>query len=502
MDIFSKKSNLKLILLLTGSFIGIATVLYTSHIANKMAKEEQYNARLWAEAIERKARLVRYTKDLFTKLAQDERQKVSIYAKSTEFVLTIDNNELLTFFNDIITSNDDIPAILVDQKGNIIGSRNIEIPVSNKFDDLPEDIRKEFSVYPPIVVNYKISKNYIYYKDSNLFSKLKHTLNDLVETFITEVVVNTASAPVILTDEQQNVIAFGNIDSLRMNNSQEVARTIGSMQNAHDPVVADLGEGVLRYIYYDDSVTLRQLRIFPYVQLAIFAAFLLLSYLAFSSARRAEQNRVWVGMAKETAHQLGTPISSLEGWVEVLREQEGLKNRQDILQELESDIHRLSLVAERFSKIGSVPQLYPENVRDTIEQNLAYMKRRASEKVTMDFACHDRYRFMVNRPLFDWVLENLLKNALDAMEGDGKIHITASEQNGFIALDVTDTGKGIPKSKFKTVFEPGYSTKKRGWGLGLSLTRRIVEDYHGGKIYVKSSEPGKGTTFRVMIPAA
>lgn len=501
MDVYSSKSNLKLILLLLGSFIGIATVLYTSHIANKMAAEEQYKARLWAEAIERKARLVRYTKDLFAKLAEDERKKVSIYAKSTEFVLTIENNDLLTFFNDIITSNDDIPAILVDGEGNIIGSRNIEIPASKKFSDLPAAMRREFSVYPPIVVNYKISRNYIYYKDSNLFAKLKLTLNDLVETFITEVVVNTASAPVILTDEKMKVLAFGNIDSAKMKSTQQVVRTLHSMQNSHDPVVADLGEGVLRYIYYDDSTTLRQLRIFPYVQLAIFAAFLLIAYLAFSNARKAEQNLVWVGMAKETAHQLGTPISSLEGWVEVLREQEGMKDQQTILSELEGDIHRLSLVAERFSKIGSVPQLHAENVRDTLEQNINYMKRRASEKVRFSFSCDDHLRFLVNRPLFDWVLENLLKNALDAMDGQGSISIHASSDEWHIIMDVTDTGKGIPKGKFKTIFEPGYSTKKRGWGLGLSLTRRIVEDYHSGKIFVKQSEAGKGTTFRIIIPA-
>ncbi|MBL0308779.1 MAG: HAMP domain-containing histidine kinase [Bacteroidetes bacterium] len=502
MDFYSNKSNLKLILLLIGSFIGISTVLYTSHIANQMATEEQYKARLWAQAIERKARLVRYTKDLFTKLAADERKKLSVYARSTEFMLTIENNDLLTFFIDIINSNDDIPAILVDANGNIIDARNIEIPTSKKFSDLPASIRKEFSLYPPIVVNYKTSKNYIYYKDSNLFAKLKLTLNDLVETFISEVVVNTASAPVILTDEKLNILAFGNIDSAKMKNSVEIKKTLNSMENVHDPVVADLGEGVLRYIYYDDSATLRQLRFFPYVQLAIFATFLLIAYLAFNNARRAEQNLVWVGMAKETAHQLGTPISSLEGWVEVLREQDGMKNKQEILHELEGDIKRLSLVAERFSKIGSVPQLQPESVRETLEENVKYMRRRASGKVTMTFSCDGPCRFLINRPLFDWVLENLLKNALDAMDGEGTISIVTTHENNHIILDITDSGKGIPKSKFNTIFEPGYSTKKRGWGLGLSLTKRIVEEYHSGKIFVKHSEPNKGTTFRIIIPAA
>mgnify|MGYP003342317010 CR=1 FL=1 len=326
MDIYSRKSNLKLVLLMMGVIIGIATVVYTNHLAGKIANEEKYKAKLWAEAIARKARLVRYTKELFTKLAADERRKVNVYAQSTKFLLKVkeEDNEMITFFNEIVTSNTDIPAILTDESGNILGARNITLPKVNNVSQLPTKLRNEFSMYPPILVDYKVSRNYIYYKDSNLFTKLRQTLNDLVETFISEVVVNTASAPVILTDEKMNVLNFGNIDSLRMQNQGEVLKMIKEMQSAHEPIVADLGEGVKRFIYYDDSQALKQLRIFPFVQLGIFAAFLLISYLAFSNARRAEQNLVWVGMAKETAHQLGTPISSLEGWIEYLRDLEGL----------------------------------------------------------------------------------------------------------------------------------------------------------------------------------
>ncbi len=500
MDVYTRKSNLKLILLLTGVFIGIATVVYTNQLANKIAEEEKYKARLWAEAIARKARLVRYTKELFTKLAADERKKVNVYAQSTKFLLKVDDNEMITFFNEIVTSNNDIPAILTDERGNILGARNISLPRVNNFNQLPEQMREDFSIYPPILVDYKVSKNYIYYKDSNLFTKLRQTLNDLIETFISEVVVNTASTPTILTDEKLQVIAYGNIDSVKMKNPDDVLKMIKQMQSAHEPVIADLGEGVKRLIYYDDSQTLKQLRVFPFVQLGIFAAFLLISYLAFSNARKAEQNLVWVGMAKETAHQLGTPISSLEGWVAYLRETEGMKQNQQILSELESDINRLSLVAERFSKIGSVPQLNSENVNETLDRNVNYMRRRASDKVKMSISCNEELRFGINRQLFDWVLENLLKNALDAMDGEGEIEVQATSDSKNILIDVSDTGKGIPKNKFETIFEPGYSTKRRGWGLGLSLTKRIVEEYHNGKIFVKQSEVGKGTTFRVIIP--
>lgn len=502
MDVYSRKSNLKLILLLCGVLIGLSTLVYTNHLANKIADEEKYKARLWAEAIARKARLVRYTKELFTKLAADERRKVNVYAQSTKFVLKVEDNEMLTFFNEIVTSNNDIPAILVDERGNILGARNIEIPQVKTFFELPQKTIAEFSSYPPILVDYKINKNFIYYKDSNLFTKLKQTLSDLVETFISEVVVNTASAPVILTNEKMNVIDYGNIDSVKMNDNATVLKMIKEMQAAHEPIMADLGEGVYRYIYYDDSQTLKQLRIFPFVQLGIFAVFLLISYFAFSNARRAEQNLVWVGMAKETAHQLGTPISSLSGWVELLRDLEGMKGNEKLLDEFDADIQRLTLVADRFSKIGSVPQLTAQSVRETLERNVSYMRNRASEKAQFSIFCEDDLRISINNQLFDWVLENLLKNALDAMDGTGEIDLEVSSDSNSVHIDITDTGKGIPKNKFETIFEPGYSTKRRGWGLGLSLTKRIVEEYHNGKILVRSSEMGKGTTFRISLPKA
>lgn len=501
MDIYTRKSNLKLILLITGVVIGIATVWYTNQLAAKISKEEKYKVRLWAEAIGRKAKLVRYTKELFTKLAAEERKKVSVYAQSTKFILTLEDNDLLTFFNDIITSNNDIPAILTDGGGHILGARNIEIPAGAKtFNELPPDILHDFSMYQPIIVDYKFSENYIYYKDSNLFTKLKQTLNDLVETFISEVVVNTASAPVILTDEKLNMIAYGNIDSADVADKDKLLKMLKAMQSVHEPISADLGEGVKRFIYYDDSTTLKQLRIFPYVQLGIFAAFLLISYFAFSNARRAEQNLVWVGMAKETAHQLGTPISSLSGWVEVLRELDGMKGSEKLLDEFDSDIQRLTLVADRFSKIGSVPQLHKENAYATAGRNVDYMRRRASSKVVMEVTGGKDDFLSINNQLFDWVLENLLKNALDAMDGEGRIKVDITSDGSHVHIDVSDSGKGIPKNKFETIFEPGYSTKRRGWGLGLSLTKRIVEEYHKGKIFVKNSELGKGTTFRISLP--
>ncbi len=256
-------------------------------------------------------------------------------------------------------------------------------------------------------------------------------------------------------------------------------------------------------IYMNESTTLTQLRYFPYVQLSLIAAFMFIGYLGINAARRSEQNRVWVGMAKETAHQLGTPISAILGWLEHLK----MTHSEDevvseIVGEMGKDVYRLELVANRFSKIGATPELEVINVYDKLEEMRAYMAKRAPRRVTFDFPPADAGTDLVaiNPLLFDWVIENLLRNALDAMEGKGKISAEVYTDAQFVYIDVSDTGKGIPAGKFSTVFQPGYTTKQRGWGLGLSLTKRIIKDYHNGRIFVKRSEEGVGTTFCIALP--
>lgn len=257
------------------------------------------------------------------------------------------------------------------------------------------------------------------------------------------------------------------------------------------------------FVYYKESRVLRQLRYFPLIQLILIVAFIGFGYMSFSSARRAEQNRVWVGMAKETAHQLGTPISAIIAWIEhlklIINENE---EAQEVLEELRKDVERLELVADRFSKIGSTPVLQPVNIYEELDQCRAYMQVRAPRKVAFHFpeATHVPLYANLNPHLFDWVVENLLRNAIDAMDGKGSIGAEVHEDGDAIIIDISDTGKGIPSGKFRTVFEPGYTTKKRGWGLGLSLAKRIIEEYHSGKIFVKRSEEGKGTTFTIRLP--
>ncbi len=271
-----------------------------------------------------------------------------------------------------------------------------------------------------------------------------------------------------------------------------------------DSVDASIPPDIYKKVYFSRSKLLARLWWYPLVQLMLISAFILLGYIGFSAARRSEQNLVWLGMAKETAHQLGTPITAILGWVETLKAiNEDRPDQMEMLDELRRDVTRLELVADRFSKIGAIPELRPINLYEQLEECRNYMQRRAPRKVVFDFpdpTTHEALMVGLNGPLFDWVVENLLRNAIDAMEdGVGKISATVYEAGGYACIDITDTGKGIPPGKIKTVFKPGYSTKTRGWGLGLSLARRIIEQYHRGRIFVKHSEIGKGTTFTIKL---
>ena len=269
------------------------------------------------------------------------------------------------------------------------------------------------------------------------------------------------------------------------------------MRTQNEPIAITINNQATNYIFYKDSKLLQQLKYYPYFQLLIISLFLLISYYLFSTSRKVEQNQVWVGMAKETAHQLGTPLSSLMAWVEYLK----LKNiDENTINELSKDITRLEVITERFSKIGSVPKLELESLNEVINNTLGYIKVRISKKVNITFTSQNNTEILakLNPPLFSWVLENLIKNAVDAMKGEGDIAIYIIDQTQFVYIDITDTGTGIPRAKQKTIFEPGYTTKQRGWGLGLSLVKRIIENYHSGKIFVKQSD-ANGTTFRIVL---
>ena len=317
-------------------------------------------------------------------------------------------------------------------------------------------------------------------------------------SFALSVLTNNTTVPVILTDGNNQVISTRNLDSLLSEDASYLKKELQIMKEQHEPITISFASNQKNYIYYKDSYILTQLRLYPYFQLLVIALFLIVSYLAFSSSRNAEQNQVWVGMAKETAHQLGTPLSSLMAWLEYLKSQE---YPEEHISEIEKDISRLNTITERFSKIGSAPALKKENLTEVLQNSINYIKTRSSSRIIFTLTNKQNYNVEapLNVALFEWVLENIFKNAIDAMGGEGSINVLITDQQQFAYIDITDSGKGISKSKYKTVFKPGYTSKSRGWGLGLSLSKRIVEEYHAGEIFVKSSEQNKGTTFRIVL---
>ena len=314
---------------------------------------------------------------------------------------------------------------------------------------------------------------------------------------ILQIIPGNTAIPVMLCNDRDSVMKYKNIELPEKNVDEFLRKKVQELKKKKDPIVIDMEDGTYQYLYYDDSIILKRLLVYPYAQLTVMAVFILTAFLALASTKKAEQNKVWVGLSKETAHQLGTPISSLIAWLEYLK----LKDVDpSLLAEMEKDVKRLEMIAERFSKIGSTPEPVPVNICESVRSALDYMETRISSKVKITVEAPDKpVMVLMNQALFAWVIENLCKNAVDAMEGQGSITFHIEEKGSKVRIDVTDTGKGILKSKFKTVFNPGYTTKKRGWGLGLSLVKRIIESYHGGKIYVKSSEIGKGTTFRIEL---
>lgn len=313
------------------------------------------------------------------------------------------------------------------------------------------------------------------------------------------IIEGNKTIPVLLCDENDNIIEMNNIN-LPENNQEEFMRSkLKEIKLKNTPITLEFDDGTTQYLYYDDSVMLKRLNVFPFVQLAVVFIFILISFLALSSTQKAEQNKVWVGLSKETAHQLGTPISSLVAWVEYLK----LKDVDpSLLNEMTKDVKRLEMVADRFSKIGSNPNPEPVDIVQSIYNSLDYLRTRISTKVSIhtEGLPGEPVFVKMNESLFSWVIENLVKNAVDAMSGQGEITVGMEVNRKQVRIDISDTGKGIPKSKFKAVFTPGYTTKTRGWGLGLSLVKRIIESYNSGKIYVKASEIGRGTTFRIELP--
>lgn len=373
---------------------------------------------------------------LVKELGKQERERMDIWAKATQRLAKANLDSDFEFMLDIIAANNSIPVMIFDKDRNISEFRNFKLP--DKGD-------KDVMVY------------------SDLSPKNREYLSKRLNK------------------------ALGKQSAERM------------AQNSDHFIKVEIAEGFNQYIYYEDSALLKSLSLYPYIQMTFTIILAVVLYLALVYTKRAEQNRLWVGLSKETAHQLGTPISSLMAWSEYLQ---SIGLDKEVTDEIDKDVKRLSTIADRFGKIGSLPEMQLEYINEIVGNSQEYMKNRVSGRVSINMhLSEDDHGVKLSRPLIEWVMENLTKNAVDAMQGDGRIDITTGAEGKNVWIEVKDTGKGIARKNFKTVFNPGYTTKKRGWGLGLTLVKRIIEEYHGGRIYVKESELGRGTTFRIELPA-
>ncbi len=497
------KGQWKLLLALSASMIVLASLWYTNILVNQIAREERNKIKLWTEAIEQKNDLVNYTKELFDKLELEDNKKVSLWAEATRYLANSTDLNDYSFVLQVVSFNTTVPVITTDNQGHIKDYRNLgrEFNLNDDGDMkiLQQRLEEMKGLNDPIeIAIYGDAKDYLYFGTSSVVVELREVLDNLLKSFIGEILVNSASVPVILTDSTGiNVIDFAYVDSAIIEDGDRVAALIADMANQNEAIKLKIGDRISQYVYYKDSDLLIQLRYYPVFQLGIIALFLLLAYYIFSTSRRSEQNQVWVGMSKETAHQLGTPISSMLAWLEILKSK---TEDTRTLEEMSKDLHRLEVITERFSKIGSEPVLEDTDLMICVNNVVTYLKKRLSSNINFEVSS-DQEKMMtkLNAPLFEWVLENIIKNGADSMEGKGDITIQAMDEGERIVLDITDTGKGIRKGNWKSVFDPGFTTKKRGWGLGLSLVKRIIVNYHKGKVFVKHSELNQGTTFRILL---
>jgi len=489
------------ILFLMATAVFVAMILYSNSLINSIKEEERRKVNVWADAITYKANLVSYMEKFFETIRMAESKRASILAKAMQKVNDAPLNEDIgdmSFYLEIISSNSTIPSIETDRNGNINWTVNVDDEFLN-LKNINELGNRKSEFDSLIMYYYKNNYNILYYKESKIYSNLRIAIDNLVETYFQEIVINDASVPVIVTDSSMSeIITYGRINLDNAKTKKDTCELIKHFKNQNNPIKIELPYQGTCYVLYEESSVLMKLRYFPVIQFIIIIIFVVAGYLILSFARRSEQNRVWVGMSKETAHQLGTPISSLLAWSELLKEEEV---NPAIMKEIDKDVNRLETIAQRFSKIGSEPELIVENIVTIIEEYVEYLQSRISSKVVIKVNHNNivDFNIPVNKYLFEWVIENLCKNSVDAMNGKGVIIIDLSEDEKYLYVDISDTGKGIPSNEFKLIFQPGYTTKKRGWGLGLPLAKRIIEQYHKGRLFVKSSAMERGTVMRIQF---
>lgn len=499
MDLYASKQRWKLLLVMLALFVVGASLFYSNQSIQKIGSRERTKAKQWALALRKKAELVELSSQIFGALQEKERQKMELVVQANRTLLSASDlgmSQDVDFALQIIEANKDIPFILLNEDGSVSQSRNLEK------DTVQEAYQELANSWIDAGRSYKIQVfedmyMTLCYGFSKELLRLQAQTDSLIRSFNADLTDQKGLVPVLLYDPHSKQIEASNLSKSELAPAQ-IKATINEMAAAYKPIALTI-KGKQKLLYLKDSEEVKQLYWLPYLQFGVLGLLVLVGYLLFSMYRKAEQNQVWAGMAKETAHQLGTPLSSMMAWVAHL-EQQAIDPM--IPKEMHKDLERLEKITDRFSKIGSGAKLIEGDLAATIENNLNYLKARLSQKVEMHFELEGVRPLMVlhNASLIEWVVENICKNAVDAMEGIGTLHIQIREVAEWVHIDISDTGKGLTPKQFKTIFEPGYSTKKRGWGLGLTLVKRIVEEYHKGKVFVLQSTPDKRTTFRISIP--
>ena len=519
MGLYSNKQRWK-ILLFIGALILFVVSLYVSNLlVSDLSNRERERAKEWAEAIKKKLELIKLTNNTFTKLRDREKQEVNTWVDATKslFLSPLDGDASIQLAYSIINQNKDIPVIVLDDKNKVTNWKNTPIDTAEINQLFPKKSALEKTkiledTLQKLALEWKREGRFFnaevfegfsmtcVYNDSKELIKLEHERDSIIQSFNKELIENQDQIPVLVIDSKSGKVIGDNLKLSKMDTEKQATLiTTFKLQNA--PISIDFRDGTSNLIYYDESAELKKIQWYPYIQFFIIGIFVFTAYLVFSTFRKAEQNQVWAGMAKETAHQLGTPLSSLMAWVQYLETQ---KIDPMVITEMQKDVDRLETITDRFSKIGSGAKMDNKDLVITIGNILDYLRNRISDKVTIEYKILNEEPIYLNHnsSLIEWVIENICKNGVDAMEGKGKLEVKVERINKWIHIDITDSGKGMTKNQYNKIFKPGFSTKTRGWGLGLTLAQRIIKNYHQGKIVVLHSEIGKGTTFRISLPTS
>ena len=505
MDLYSKKQNWKLLFLSIAILMIAASLYFSNSIVKHASKKEQFRAKQWAENIKKKAELIQLTNKTFSEIFEKERflnqlwgiSVIENMTGSVELKIPVINQKLFSYEHDM-------PVILINlNEKEITATKNIafldkvesKLNKEDVFKDTLLEIAKSFPYKDTLTIP-NAFKIVFAYGDSKKLVQLKHDYDSIIESFNKELISEYNNIPVLLIDIKTKKPIASNLPKNKIS-PLNLASTIAELAKNNTPISISLGNNKHQLLYYDMSSELKQLHYFPYIQFAMIILFVYIGYAIFNTFRKAEQNQVWAGMAKETAHQLGTPLSSLIGWVEYLENQDVDKS---IPAEMKKDVDRLVKVADRFSKIGSETHLENSDLLITVNSVMTYLRPRISKKVEISVnASQHEIIVPYNSSLIEWVIENIAKNAVDAMENVGKLSIHLSQTEKETIIDFTDTGKGVAAQHFQKIFKPGFTSKKRGWGLGLSLVKRIINVYHKGNVFVLKSELNKGTTMRICL---